>query len=36
LTKPKKVRENRCKKVKKAERIQYDERYFFKGEFGFK
>jgi len=31
FTSPKKVNENRCRKVKNAERIQYDDRYFFKG-----
>jgi hypothetical protein len=33
LTSPKNVREKRCIRVKKAERIQYEERYFFKGEY---
>jgi len=30
--KPKSVREKRCRNVNKAERIQYDVKYFFKGE----
>jgi hypothetical protein len=30
LISPNRVTEKRCKNVKKAERIQYDERYFFK------
>jgi hypothetical protein len=32
FTKPNIVTANRCRKVKKADRTQYDERYFFKGE----
>ena len=31
FTNPKKVSVNRWRNVKKAERIQYDEKYFFKG-----
>jgi len=32
LTKPKRVREKRCRNVNKAERTQYDVKYFFKGQ----